>query len=381
MTSLVVSLLACGQEDGKTPTTNQMGGTSGGQSTSSDEIASLLVGDEQLASDNVSNNLDDAITDVLEGAESRDGTSGGFALLDNADRVARVSRYRECQVVDQKAVVSIKRSLERERTFGKFGRSGSFVLKQLLDKSRSWSKEGGTMSCASDGKHAQILRPELQGVTLVAKYTREHLQSSTFENSRKNIKVTQSRRVKATGERTVKWTKVVSEGDSLLLTKEIQSSSSMTFASLNKKGETKTFETTVTTDQSLPLVVVHERNKVTDKILSHTIVSGKKIATHKSGARVETSFSNVKYAAGDGCYASSGKIEGAIYPKDATSPSATFIVDFAGESKTLRMTKADGTVVETDYVADGCDMDGQEIDESAGNSADKSNALDVNLKI
>jgi hypothetical protein len=250
-----------------------------------------------------------------------------------------------------------------------------------LEKTRTWSKEGGAISCAANGKHAQIVRADLQGVTLVAKYTRENLQSSAFENTRKNIKIEQRRKLKATGERTVKWTSVKTESSNLLLTKEIRSTATRSFESLNKKGEAKSFETTVVTDPNQPMIIVHERNRSTDKVISHTILSGKKIATHKSGTRVETSFSNVKYADGDGCYASSGKIEGAIFAKDATQASATFVVDFSSDTKTVKLTKADGTVSEAEYVADGCDFDSQEIEEKAGLPSEKTNAKDVDLKI
>jgi hypothetical protein len=379
-TSLILTLMACGQDEGKTTQSAQSGGAPSGQTGVLDDAAKTISDDEQLAGENISNSVDDAITDVLEGAESRDSATDGFALT-NSDKVARLSRFRECKVEDQKAVVTVKRSVEREKTFGKFNRSGSSVLKQLIEKTRTWSKDGGAITCSPNGKHAQIARADLQGVTLVAKYNRDNLQSSTFENTKKNIKVTQSRKVKASGERTVKWVTVKTETDNLLLTKEVRSTASRTFESLNKKGETKSFETTVVTDQALPLIVVHERNKTTDKVISHTIVSGKKIATHKSGTRVETTFSNVKYVEGDGCYASSGKLDGAIYAKDATTASATFTIDFAGESKTIKMTKADGSVVETDYVADGCDFDGQELEETAGIPAEKTAAKDVDLKI
>jgi len=378
-TAILISTWACGREDKKSPDATQAtGGTTQGGTT--EDPTNLMLEDEQLAGDNVSNTVDDAISDVLEGSESKDATSGGFSLGDT-DSVNKVSRFRECKVDGATAVVTIKRSIERERTVSKFNRSGSTVLKQLLEKSRTWSKEGGSVACSANGKHAAIDRANLQGVTLVSKFTREHLQASTFENSKKGIKIAQSRSSKSTGEKTIKWTSVKTEGANLVLTKEIKATSTRSFESKNKKGETKSFETTMSTDANNPLIVMHERDKTTDKVVSHTIVSGKKIATHKSGTRVETSFSNVKYLTNDGCYASSGKIEGSIFAKDATKASATFVVDFSGDSKTVVMTKADGTVVETEYVADGCDFDGQESEEAAGAAADKAKASDISLKI
>ena len=371
----------CGTDGTKKAETGG-GSTQTNSQAAVDQDTSLLLDDEQLVAEHVANNTEDAITDMLEGSESKDTASGGFALTSD-DKVAHVDRYRTCKLSDDQksAIVTVKRSVDRERTFSRLNRSGSSVLKLLMEKTRTWSKEGGSIACAADQKHADINRADLQGVSLVSTFNRQHLQSSTFENLKKGTSTKQSRKSTATGQKTIKWTAVKTDGNNLLLTKEVQSESTRSFESENKKGETKSFTTTVKTDASLPLVIQVERDKVSDKIVSHTIVSGKKVATQKSGGRIETVFSNVKYLPGDGCYATSGKIEGSIFAKDATTPSTTFVVEFSGDTKNIVMTKADGSKSEVEYVADGCDLEAQEVEDTSGVPVEKTSADQVNLQI
>jgi hypothetical protein len=378
MTTLI---LGCGTDGTKKSETGGGSTETNGQAAV-DQDTSLLLDDDQLVAEHVANNTEDAITDMLEGSESKDSGSGGFALTGD-DKVARVERYRTCKISDDQknAIVSVKRSVDRERTFSRLNRSGSSVLKLLMEKTRTWSKEGGSIACAADGKHADIDRANLQGVTLVATFNRQHLQSSAFENLKKGTSRKQSRKSTATGKKTMKWTAVKTEGANIILTKQVESESTRSFESINKKGDTKSFTTTVKTDTSLPLVIQVERDKVTDKIVSHTIVSGKKVAVQKSGGRIETVFTSVKYLPNDGCYATSGKIEGSIFAKDATAPSTTYVVEFSGDTKNIVMTKADGSKSEVEYVADGCDLEAQELEDTSGVPVEKSSADQVNLQI
>jgi hypothetical protein len=122
-----------------------------------------------------------------------------------------------------------------------------------------------------------------------------------------------------------------------------------------------------------------ERESKSDKIVSRTILSGKKIATNKQGGRIETTFSNVKYLPKDRCYATSGIITGSIFAKDGTAASATFTIDFSSDTKTVVITAIDGSTKEVDYVAEGCAMERDEADGSEGAETDESSAAAVKV--
>jgi hypothetical protein len=157
----------------------------------------------------------------------------------------------------------------------------------------------------------------------------------------------------------------------------VKSSVKRDISTKKMNGDAVSLSSEVKTDDAAPMIIVTERKADDDALVSRTLVSGKKIATGKDGERIETVFKNVKYAASDGCYASSGSIEGSVFAKDAETASATFVVSFSGATKTVKFTYADGTTKDAEYVADGCALEAQDVEETATDVTEASKAADV----
>ena len=312
-----------------------------------------------------------------------DTTAAQGLGLDPVDssKIAKASNFRTCKESDdgKSAIVTFKRSAERDVTMSKMQRSGESSFKNLSEETRTWSKDGGSVTCDSTGKHVALARADLQGVNLKIDFTDEHSRSSDYKNSRRGIDLKRSRSVKTTGTRDITWTKVETSGDDLILTRSIADKSEHTVTTTNKKGEETTFTTSVATATDAPLIIKVERVAKSDKLVSRTIVSGKKIATNKDGGRIETTFNNLKYLPDDGCYATSGSIAGSIFTKDATAASASFTIDFSGDTKNVVITYKDGTSKNVDYVAEGCEIEDRDVDSIAGAATEASSAAAVKL--
>lgn len=363
---------SCGKDDGdenyatKKPTT-----------ASADEASetSQLADDEELAGDSVSAQVDEAIAAAAE--EQSEGAATAGLTLTEVDKVKKVERYRNCTAEGDKAVVEIKRAAERSFSFEGAVRQGSSEIKHLVEITRTWSRDGGAVDCAESGKHAALVRAEMKGVTLEAAFKRQRSLSASFTNLKKGVTKSRSAKFNAQGTRQISWTDVTVADGTITLSKTVTQQATRTLEIVNKQGETKSFEQTVATDAAAPLQVVTVRDEATDALVSRTIVSGKKVATGKDGGRVETSFDNVKYEPGKGCYAVSGKISGAIYAKDAAEASLTFTIDFTGDTKSIAFSNGK----EVEYVADGCEFDIETVEGDAGAVEEKEGAGEVTIAI
>ncbi|MCX6109683.1 MAG: hypothetical protein NTZ90_08795 [Proteobacteria bacterium] len=369
---LILNLLACGRSESTKNT-----------ATASDATQSqtaALLDDEQLAGEHVSGTVDDAIAATVQGDDNTAAQGLGLDLLD-ANKMAKASNFRTCKQSDdgKSAIVTFKRSVEHDMTMSKLQRSGESSFKNLSEETRTWSKDGGSVACDSTGKHVALARADLQGVNLKVDFTKEHSRASSYKNGRRGVDFKRSRSVKTTGTRNITWTKVEASGDNLILTRSIADKSEHTVTASNKKGVDTTFTTSVATATEAPLIVKVERVAKSDKLVSRTIVSGKKIATNKDGGRVETTFSNVKYLPDDGCYATSGSISGSIFTKDATTASASFTIDFSGDADNVVITYKDGTSKNVDFVAEGCAIEDHDVDNIAGATTEATSAAAVKL--
>ena len=369
---LILNLWACGKSEStkNTPTTTE---------AAPNQTAALLD-DEQITGEHVSGTVDDAIAATVQGDDTTAAQGLGLDPVDSS-KIAKASNFRTCKESDdgKSAIVTFKRSAERDVTMSKMQRSGESSFKNLSEETRTWSKDGGSVTCDSTGKHVALARADLQGVNLKIDFTDEHSRSSDYKNSRRGIDLKRSRSVKTTGTRDITWTKVETSGDDLILTRSIADKSEHTVTTTNKKGEETTFTTSVATATDAPLIIKVERVAKSDKLVSRTIVSGKKIATNKDGGRIETTFNNLKYLPDDGCYATSGSIAGSIFTKDATAASASFTIDFSGDTKNVVITYKDGTSKNVDYVAEGCAIEDRDVDNVAGAATEAASAAAVKL--
>ena len=374
---LITSLLgtSCGSQLNNTPAADTTTSTA---ALGVDAGTAALVDDEELAGDSIGVAVDEAIGEAVAGEDG--SATAGFGLL-GVDKTTNHSRFRSCKASDDgsSAVVTLKRGIEREVSVTKLQRSGDSSFKNLSEETRTWSKAGGKVTCDATGTFVSLARADMQGIKLKVDFKEERSRSASYKNERRGVELKRSSSSTSTGSRDITWTKVEASGSNLLLTRTLISKVERSVKTTNKKGEEKSFTSLVQTPADAPLVVTVERESKSDKIVSRTILSGKKIATNKEGGRIETTFSNVKYLPKDRCYATSGTITGSIFAKDATVATATFTIDFSGDTKSVVITNKDGSTKEVDYVADGCAMEKDEADGSEGAATEASSAAAVKI--
>lgn len=351
MTVLAVAALSsiltsCGSDDTKKTDNDATGDGDVGPA------AALYAADETLAGENVTAQIDEGIASSVDEDEADAGASLGLApRRANLAREAEVIRFRECKEDSGKALVHVLRSLEISKTFEGPVRKSSLTVKGWRDVQRTWSRASGAVECAENNKHAALEKDAMEGVTLDSTFDRGRSMEGTVENKKKKTTVAASRKIQAKGTRHIEWTNVETNGDTLILEKTVATTAERTFEAANKKGQKKSFTQSVTT--ATPLSMKVERDAASLALKSREIIAGKLVATGKDGDRTETTFANVKYVAGQGCMAVSGKITGAIYAKDATEPKVTYEINFDGDTKSVVFSNGK----EFDYSPDGCDLD------------------------
>lgn len=354
LATVLVSACGDGKEDREQNPGNQQD-QGNGPSVGNDYGTSALVEDEEAAGQAITAQVDEGISSA---AEDQDADSAAALMLQTAaDGKSVHERYRNCAESEGKAVVDIRRSLERSVNFDGPMRSASTSMKALVEKKRTWMKEGGEIKCAENKKHALVPWADIAGVSAEVTFTHSRSRESSVTNKKKNETKTASFSFNATGKRSITWAAAESSAENkLAVQKTIVSDVSRELTLKNKKGDVKTISGSIKTDAENPVVTIVERDSDSLQVLSRTIKTGKLIATAKDGGRVETTFDNVVYTRENRCMATSGKISGAVYEKDATEPKVTFEISFDGETKSIVFSNGKEAV----YSPEGCELDDPE---------------------
>ena len=314
-----------------------------------DGTVDSVVTDDETSSQVITAQIDDAITAAGEDQESE--AAAGLMLADTDSKKVH-TRFRACSVVDGKAVVQIKRSIDRSFTTEGPVRSAATSFKLLDERTRTWAMAEGTVACSDNKKHAIVPWANIQGMTTGVVFSSSKSRESSMTNKKKGTTASSSHSVKAEGERTISWSNNASD-TSVIVQKSIVSNVSRELTIVKKDGQEKVLSSTVVIGAENPLIIAVERDKTSLEVISRTITGGKIVATGKDGGRIETMFDGVKYTKENKCMATAGKISGAVYAKDAVEASLTFEITFDGESKTIVYSNGK----EAEYSPDGCIFD------------------------
>jgi len=139
--SIIIAVLvaACGAQDGSNKKdkgdeqndaddTNDESDTT--NETADEADTATVVGDEELAGEVVSAQIEESISALAEDAETAEG---GLSLA-GLEKEASGKRFRECNVVEGTAVVDIVHSMSREMSFEGPVRSGSIAMSFLRER-------------------------------------------------------------------------------------------------------------------------------------------------------------------------------------------------------------------------------------------------------
>ncbi len=355
-------LPSCGTQDGtardgvaaKDPAATEKDKDKETSSTGTGSIdAPLVQQDEEVIGDSITAQVDDAISSAMEDLDS--STSASFALLGKeTNKKSEVNRFRDCVEEGNKAVVTLKHSFNHENEFERVKFKGYSKLSYLMERTRTWSKEGTAVKCDASKKRVNLAGADLKGYELAVALKSEKSDEQSLTKTTKKGEETIARKSSRSsqGTRNIKWTNVTNDQGKLTIEKQVSSSMERKLSATNKKGESKAWESTIKTGEGAPLVITLVRDSNTSALVSRTVKSGTVIGVAKDGTRVETKFDNVLYEKAKKCDATSGKITGAIYAKDATTPSVSYTITFTGSEPTVEF--SDGKTY--DLNLDGCEF-------------------------
>ena len=357
LASLTVLTLAaaCGTKDPRAP-------GSGGQPETTAPVGSgvALADDQEVTSEEASAQVDDAIAGVIE---DQDAAAPQALALAGWDKDTEAKRFRECKTDGDKAAVEIDQSFAKDRAVDGRVRKGSISFKSLEARTRVWSKAGGAVACADDGKHAAIDGATMASYTLDVSFKNERSRTMHLENLKSGKVVDRSMARSATGTRHIVWTSAAAANGVLTDLKTVSIDAARSLKATDKDGSMHTSTRTVKTDAAAPLVIAVERKADTKDLVQRTIKSGKLIASNATG-RIETTFDNVVFKKGDGCVASAGKISGALFTAGADAARVSFVV----ELETQTVIFSDGRRAE--FGGDGCELDAPDVPTDEPSSAD-----------
>jgi hypothetical protein len=353
-------LPSCGSSDGtgregaaaKNPAATDKDKETSSTGTGSIE-APLVQQDEEVIGESITGQVDEAISSAMEDLDA--SSSASFALLGKEEsKKNEVNRFRDCVEDGNKAVVTLKHSFNHENEFERVKFKGYSKLSFLMERTRTWSKEGTAVKCDSTKKRVNLAGADLKGYELAVAIKSEKTDDRSLTKTTKKGEETIARKSSRSsqGTRTVKWTNVANDQSKLTIDKQVTSSMERKMSATNKKGESKSWESTVKTGENAPLLITIIRDSKTSALISRTVKSGTVVGVAKDGTRVETKFDNVLYEKAKKCDATSGKITGAIYAKDATTPSVSYTITFTGSEPTVEF--SDGKTY--DLNLDGCEF-------------------------
>lgn len=396
-TGLAITVLSsCGTQANRDKKGND-GATSGGSgkeigtTDTGDVNAPLVQQDEAVLGESINSQVDEAISSAMEELDTSSGaslalTDGGMSLFDSSKGIGGngagkekevkndVIRFRECTEEGAKAVVSFKNSFSHQRDFERKKLKGTTKTAFLLERTRTWSKEGGEVKCNANKKGANIAWNDLKGYELSVSFKGEKSGEQSVTQVVNNTTISRSHFRSNSGTRNIKWLTVTQDAETITLEKQVTNKSERKMSATNKKGESKAWESSLATVEGSPLMISIVRDAKTKDLKTRTIKSGSITAVAKDGTKIETKFDNVVYERGSRCNAVSGKLTGAVYAKDATSASVTYTVNFTGDEPTVEF--SDGKSYELNI--DGCEFEVE--DSKVTEASKKDDVVDPGVK-
>lgn len=291
-------------------------------------VAVAIVGDSELQTETASANLSEALEAAGDANES--ATSGTSLALAN-----EFTRDRSCAVDGSKAVVTIANKFTANNSKDLKNVSIVQTRESSSNLSRSWSKDGSSIACAADNKHASIdFSANQTGLNLNVSFTRTDARTNTITHLKSGTAVNKSSSYTATGDRTVVWTGYTAgTAGSYTIDKKISSSATRVHKRKDKNGVEQTISLKVTTAEADPLMVSVLRDGQ-GAISTRTIKSG--TLTAESDAKIESKFENLQLTfTADSCSPTSGQVTTKIFAAGATDPSAIYLITAADGAYTV----------------------------------------------
>jgi len=266
--------------------------------------------------------------------------SGSSLSLAAVGGDVEVTMERSCEAIDDQAVVTITRdkTMSWERSNARISISASSNIEN--DIIRTWSKDGGAVACALNGKAAAIdFEADLTGYELNVVIKRLVSREMTRTLTRTDETTTRSLKSTVEGTRQAKWLSQATEDDgSISRNKSVSFNVTRTDNFVAKDGSVKDLQLTVETKEDLQVTVNWDNLTRERQLLSKLITAGTIKATQSSDSYLEASFSNILMKFDDStCSVVSGSMEAKIFGEGSTEA-----------TKVYTLTALDGTITVKD---------------------------------
>ena len=297
----------------------------GRQDNSASSSGEDLGADSAVSQQVLQSNVQDSLESLSE-----ENSSASLMLDGNPEFALASGVSRSCVIESQNAKVTISSDISKDVTINGRLRTIKRSLSGKGEQVRVWSRSGGSVDCAANGKHAAIDWKNVEGLSLKVSFSRSRASSDSVTNIKKGTTVSKSSAFDASGTRAIAWSQGSADGSSTAVRNKVVTSSVVrTFSATKSTGDKVDLKLTTEILAANPFKVTVTRALSDLALQSKLINSGTMIATSKDGARVESSFLSLLVNYKDGsCTPESGSIVSKFFAKDATVASKTLQTTF-----------------------------------------------------
>ena len=235
--------------------------------------------------------------DASEGAFQGETAESTSASLVESGEGDFKNLTRSCEIKsDGSAVVTISSEMERKRSIDRKKMSAEGVDMGPGKLVRTWKKEGATLECSKNGKHAAIDWANIQGVNADVEIERSRSRTMTLTNKKTNVTLSTSSSFSLKAKRSISWLEVTKTDSQIIRKKSITSTATRAMSYKNKAGETKSLEVSVATKEGAPLIVeIVRKIAAPHELVTKTIVSGTTESALKDGSKISSTYDNLKF--------------------------------------------------------------------------------------
>ncbi|WP_141734763.1 hypothetical protein [Oligoflexus tunisiensis] len=265
------------------------------------------------------------VMDSMSDTNMASSENTAFALQGGLD--VEISLERECQVLDDKAVVTIARdkAISWERSNLRIAVSASATIDH--DITRTWSQEGAAVGCDANHKAAAIdFEGDLTGYQLDIAVKRSAERSLERTLKRTGETATHALQSSVDGTRQAKWLSQETLDDgSISRSRTVSFSVTRNDNFVARDGTVRELSLALETKEALQVSAIWDSLSRTRQLLSKRIASGVIKASHAGRGHVEASFDDLLMTFTESsCAVQSGSMEAKIFAEGSTEPARIY---------------------------------------------------------
>lgn len=333
-----IFLAACGEKEGDDRS----------EVVTSEEFFS----DEEHRADSIGVAIDETLAALSDSSSSNSSANLALMLQSGGQSIERV-----CEQIDQSAVVSISRNIDKQIKKENDRISFEKSISGSVDLTRTWSKANQSVNCENDSHPDISWDEDIDGTSLEVVFERS--KSIQMTKLLKGKEKTKSRdmSMSSSGTRTISWNSHSVTDGQIQREKTITMESSKSLSFTDQDSDTTQQSWSLSTVEGSPLEVTVVRNEDDKSLVSKKITSGSLKSTSKSGVTNLVVYDNylINFTE-NSCSAASGSITITMSSSTDVEANKTYqiTIDENGDYILTDISDADNPSVIEDYEFDGC---------------------------